>query len=105
MLVVGRPRQDGRGRTATHTREHLFRHWGRWRDKQKPPRKSVGKATGWKAGRCRHVQIAELVSIEACYQPVMDFLVATEVGKFPPKCGGRIERAQDSELRSGIGGD
>jgi len=45
----------------------------------------VGKATGWKAGRCRHVQISELFSIEECDQAVMDFLAATEVGKFPPK--------------------
>ena len=47
--------------------------------------KAVGKATGWKAGRCRHVQISELFSMEECDQAVMDFLAATEVGKFPPK--------------------
>jgi len=44
-----------------------------------------GKATGWKAGRCRHVQISELFSMEKCDQAVMDFLAATDVGKFPPK--------------------
>ena len=41
--------------------------------------------TGWKAGRCRHVQASELLSMDKCDQPVVDFLAATEVGKFPPK--------------------
>jgi hypothetical protein len=45
----------------------------------------VGKETGWKAGRCRHMQISELFSMEECDQAVPDFLVATEVGKFPPR--------------------
>ena len=40
---------------------------------------------GWKAGRCRHGQISELLTIHDCDQAVMDFLVATEVGKFPPR--------------------
>jgi len=31
------------------------------------------------------VQISQLLSIEQGYQAVMDFLAATEVGKFPPK--------------------
>ena len=44
-----------------------------------------GKVTGWKAGRCRHVQISEMFSIVECDRAVMDFLVATEVRKFPPK--------------------
>jgi hypothetical protein len=35
--------------------------------------------------RARHVQISELFSIEECNQAVMDFLAATEVGKFPSK--------------------
>jgi hypothetical protein len=39
----------------------------------------------WKGGRCRHVQISERLSIEGCDQAVMDFLAATNVGKFPPK--------------------
>ena len=41
--------------------------------------------TGWKAGRCPHVQVSELFSIEESDQPGMDFLAATEVGKFLPK--------------------
>jgi hypothetical protein len=41
--------------------------------------------TGWKEGRCRHVQVSELMSPEQCDQVVVDFLAATEVGKFPPK--------------------
>jgi hypothetical protein len=44
-----------------------------------------GKARGWKEGRCRHVQIFELFSMEKCDQAVMDFLAATHVAKFPPK--------------------
>ena len=75
----------GGGRTAAQTREHLFRHCSRWRDQQKMLWKAVGKATGWKAGRCRHVQVSELFSRDECDQAVMDFLAATEVGKFPPK--------------------
>jgi hypothetical protein len=75
----------GRGRTVDHTREHLIRHYSWWRDQQKPLWKAIGKATGWKAGRYRQVQVSELCSIEECDQAVMDFLMATEVGKFPPK--------------------
>jgi hypothetical protein len=41
-----------------------------------------GKVTGWIAGRCRHVQISELFSIEEYDQAVMDILAATEVRKF-----------------------
>jgi len=40
---------------------------------------------GWKADRRRHAQDSELFSLEECDQAVMDFLVATEVGMFPPK--------------------
>ena len=53
---------------------------------------------GWKAGRCRHVQISELFSMEKCDQAVMDFLAATDVGKFPPKQAeerGQEERGQE----------
>jgi hypothetical protein len=65
--------------------EHLFCHCSRWKDQQKTLWKTVGQTTGWKAGRCRHVQVSELFTIEECDQAVMDFLAATEVGKFPPK--------------------
>jgi hypothetical protein len=54
-------------------------------NRQKALWKAVGKATGWNAGRCRHVQISELFSIEKCDRAVMDFLAATDAGKFPPK--------------------
>jgi len=37
------------------------------------------------AGRWRRVQVSELLSMEECDQAVVDFLAATEVGKFPPK--------------------
>ena len=66
----------------SQTREHLFHHCSRWKDHQKELWKAVGMATGWKAGRCRHVQTSELFSIEQCDESVMDFLAATEVGKF-----------------------
>jgi hypothetical protein len=80
----------GGGRTAAQTREHLFRHCSRWKDQQKTLWKEVGKATGWRAGRCRHVQVSELLSMEKCDKAVMDFLAATDVGKFPPKTGGGV---------------
>jgi len=70
---------------AAHTWEHVFRHCRRWRVQKQTIWKAVGKATGWKAGRCRHLQISELFSIVECDQAVMDFVAATEVGKFPPK--------------------
>ena len=76
----------GGGSTAAQTREHLFRHCSRWRDQQKTLWKKVGKATGWRASRCRHVQVSELLSMEKCDKAVMDFLRATDIGKFPPKC-------------------
>jgi hypothetical protein len=44
------------------------------------------------------VQISELFSMEKCNQAVMDFLAATDVGKFPPKLAeerGQEERGQD----------
>jgi len=71
--------------TVAQTWEHLFHHCSRWKDQQKTLWKTVGQTTGWKAGRCRHVQISEPFTIEECDQAVMDFLAATEVGKFLPK--------------------
>jgi len=46
---------------------------------------AVGIATGWIAGRCRHIQISESFSRGKCDHEVLDILVATEVGKFLPK--------------------
>jgi len=69
---------------VSQTWEHLFRHCRCWRDYQRALSKAVGKVTGWKAGRCRHMQISDLFSIEKCDQAVMDILAATKVGKFPP---------------------
>jgi hypothetical protein len=68
---------------AAQAREHLFRHCRKWKNEQWELWKAVGRETGWKAGRCRHVQISELFSLETCDQAVLDFLAATEVGKFP----------------------
>jgi hypothetical protein len=31
------------------------------------------------------MQVSELLSMEKCNKAVMDFLAATDVGKFPPK--------------------
>ena len=72
------------GGKVSQSREHIFHHCRRWRVHQRELWKAVRKATGWRVGRCRHVQISELFSIEECDQAVMDFLAATEVGKFPP---------------------
>jgi len=58
----------------------------------------VGKATGWKAGRCRYVHVSELFSVEKCDQVVMVFMAATEVGKYPLEQAeerGQVERGQD----------
>ena len=38
---------------------------------------------GLEVGRYWHVQISELFSLEKCDQAVMDFLTATDEGKFP----------------------
>jgi hypothetical protein len=73
------------GGTVFLMQEHLFRLCSRWNDQQKTHWKPVGQATGWKAGRCRHMQVSELFSMEECDQAVMDFLAASEVGKFPTK--------------------
>jgi len=43
----------GGGRTVAQTRQHLFRHCSRWRDQQWTLWKAVGKATGYRAGRCK----------------------------------------------------
>jgi hypothetical protein len=66
-------------------REHYFPHCSWWRDQQKAFWKVVGEATGRKAGRCRHLLRYELCSIEECDQVVMDFQVASDVRKLPPK--------------------
>jgi hypothetical protein len=64
-------------------REHLFCHCNKWEDEQRELWKAVGRDTGWKAGRCKHVKISELFFLEICDQAVMDFLEATGVRKFP----------------------
>jgi hypothetical protein len=77
--------------------QHLFCQYSRWIDQQHPLWKVVGKATGWNAGRCRHMQIAKLLSLEECNQAVMDFLAATDVRMFPP----RLITVQSSSGRRG----
>ena len=67
------------------TWEHLFHPCSRWRDQQKTVLKEVGKATGWRAGRYRHVQFSELLSMKRRDSTVMAFLIATDIGKFPHK--------------------
>jgi len=66
-------------------REHLFNHCSRWSNQESTLWIGVGKGTGSKAARSRPVQISALFSVAECDQAVMHFLVATEVGKFPPK--------------------
>jgi len=67
--------------------EHLSRHCSGLKDQQKSFWKIVGKATGWKAGRCRDVQICKLLSIEICDHVVMDSLAANDIRKIPPRQG------------------
>jgi len=74
----------GGGGTVAQTLEHLFRHCSRRRDQQRAFWKAEGKPTSGNAGRCRHVQISELFSVEEGDRVVMDFQAATEVKKFPP---------------------
>jgi hypothetical protein len=69
---------------AVQMREHRFHHCSRWTDQQKILWNTVAKATGWKAGRCRHVQISELSSMEICNQAPMDFVAAAKIRKLPP---------------------
>jgi len=70
---------------VARTREDLFGHCSRWKDQQSALWKVLGKAKGWKAGRCRHMQVSELFSIEECDEAVIDFLAAAEVGKLLPR--------------------
>jgi len=71
--------------TGAQTWEHPFRHCSQCRDQQKALCKAVGKVTGWNAGRCRHMQVSELCSMEECDPAVMDFLAGTDIGEFPPR--------------------
>ena len=75
--------------------EHLVRHCSRWKDQQETLWKVVGKATGWRVGRSRHVQVSELLSMQRCDKGVMDFLIATDIGKFPPKRALEEEEEQE----------
>jgi hypothetical protein len=75
---------------VAQTQEHLFRHWSQWQGQQKMHCKEVGKVTGWRADRCQHVQVSELLSMENCDKAVMEFQAATDIGKFPPMIGGAV---------------
>jgi hypothetical protein len=54
----------GGGTRIAQMLEHLFHHCRQWKDQQMTVWKEVGKATGWRAGRCRHAKVSELLSIE-----------------------------------------
>jgi len=91
--------------SIAQTREHLFRHCSQWKDQQKIIWKGVGKATGWRAGRCWHVQVSELLSMEKGDKAVMDFLAAADVQEVPPKMDGAVrasrKRVKEQEPASG----
>jgi len=70
------------GRTVAPTWEHLFHHCSRWRFQDAMLWKKVGIATGWRACRCRHVQVSKLLSMEQCDSAVIQFLITTDIGKF-----------------------
>jgi hypothetical protein len=74
-----------RCRAVAQMRKYLFRHCIRWKEQQTMLWKEVGKATWWRGGECRHMQISELVSMEKWDKAVMDFLAGTVARKFPPK--------------------
>jgi hypothetical protein len=59
--------------------------------------KTVEKATGWNVGRCRHQRMSELFSMEICDHAVMDFLPATDVGKFPGSQAGELGHEECGE--------
>jgi len=92
------------GGKTTQTRDHLFRHCSRLKVQQKTLWKEVGKATGWRVGRCRQVKVSELLSIEKCDKAVMDFLAATDVGKFPPKMSGGASAGGQRAEEKGLAG-
>ena len=59
----------GGGRMVVQTREHLFRHCSRWKDQQRTLWNKVGKATGWRACRCQHMQVSELLISKKHFRP------------------------------------
>lgn len=85
----------GSSKTVAQTQKHLLLHCSRCRDQQKTFWNEVGKATGWRAGRCRHIQVSEPLSMEMCNTVVMDILIATEIGKFLPN---RAMEEEEQEL-------
>jgi hypothetical protein len=75
----------GDGVTTVHRWKHLFHQCRRWKDQQKKRWKAVRMAIDWRAGRYRHMQNSELFSMGKCDKAVLDFLVITADGKFPPR--------------------
>ena len=71
------------GGTVAQTWKHLLCYSSRWKYQQRELCKMVGKALGWKAGRCQRAQESEMCSIVECDKAVIDILVAMDVGKFP----------------------
>jgi len=53
------------GRVAQE-RGNLICHCSKWKSQREDLWKAVGRETGCKAGRCKHVQISELFSLEKC---------------------------------------
>jgi len=43
---------------------------------------------GWRFGRCQHVQVSDLLSMEMFDKAVVDFLAASDIRKFTSKPGG-----------------
>ena len=93
------------GGTVALTREHLFRHCSRWKAQQMTLWKTEVQTTGWKAGNCRHVQISELFTTQECGHAVMDFLAASEIGRFRPNEGAVWSGLRAGRLGGGAGGN
>jgi len=68
---------------VAQTFEHLLWHCSEWMFHQWELWRQVGKATGWKTGQCRWPLVSELFCVECFEKSVMDFQMATDVGKFP----------------------
>jgi len=54
------------GGAAAQMHEHLFCLCSQWGVQQNALWMAVEKVTGWKAGRCQHIQVSELFSMKEC---------------------------------------
>jgi len=77
-----------------HTREHVFKNCGRWKEQQKVLWKEVWKETG--RGK-RRFAVRDLLADERCSRAVLDFLSTTEVGRLVPAAAEEDAQSEASE--------